>query len=132
MYVCILGVGDGRQLWEDENLSLAEGAGLERATLGWDLPESLNHIGAAMGRLPGAWRTEREAQAVIYRLLLLLISLLPWRDSLLHTWAAAGGLARGSPLAWDPGSFFLWLGLAGPYFPDHVTEWPGSAMSQVL
>lgn len=62
MYVCIVGGGGGGQPYADESLSLAEGAGLEGATLGWVLPGSLNHIGAAMGRLPGAWRTEREAQ----------------------------------------------------------------------
>lgn len=33
---------------------------------------------------------------VIYQLLLLLISLLPWRDSSLHTWGCSRRLHRGA------------------------------------
>lgn len=86
----------GGQTCEDESQSLAVGAGLEGATLRRDLLRSLNHIRAAVGRLPGAWRVEREAQAgdlsaspPFY--------LLPWRDSLLHTWGCSGRPGEGLP-----------------------------------
>lgn len=70
-------------------------AGVWQRGLGWDLPGSLKHVGAAVGRLPGAWRVEREAQAGDLSASPSFDLLLPWRDALLHTWAAAGGQARG-------------------------------------
>lgn len=120
--VCCWGVcGGGGQPCAEERLSLEEGAGLKGATLGWDLPGSLNHIGAAMGRLPGAWRVEREAQAGDLSAsppFDLLASL----ERLLHTWGC-GRRPREGPSSWPgTGSFFLLHGLAGPCFPVHVTE----------
>lgn len=85
-----------------DSLSLAEGPGNGWKELHWagTSLESLNHIGAAVGRLPGAWREGGRHMLVIEPLLLLLICLLPWRDSLLRTWGLQregwpGGLQAG-------------------------------------
>lgn len=124
--VCGRGRGGGRPCAE-ERLSLEEGAGLEGATLGWDLPGSLNHIGAAMGRLSGAWRVEREAQAGDLSAS-PFFDLLASLERLLHTWGC-GRRPREGASSWPgTGSFFLLHGLAGPCFPVRVTEGPGCAV----
>ena len=105
---------------------------------GWDGTSwgSLNHIGAAMGRLPGAWRAEREAHASDlsapppFDLLASLERLPPP-----HLGAVAGGLARGAS-SWPGAVGFanagmrrkllsLLRGLAG-LVSQSMSNWPGS------
>lgn len=67
MHVCAHSGGRAGQPRVEESLSLAEGLGCGWKEPRWasDSRESLNHIGAAMGRLPGAWREGGRHRLVI-------------------------------------------------------------------